>query len=287
MLAMLVGVGCGRPLPPELPGRVDTQLAISPRGTVLVPVVLHDRTGAAQHYELVVDTGASITAITPATAAALGISGVDDLVLNEGRDAVPARRATLPRLVVGGVTFRNLRIAIVDMPAARQIDARFGGILGLDALARHDVVIDLVRRRFTLHPAGYAARSDAVREMQRLRFQRGRYGLIALPVRVEGFPEMLGVLDLGAQWSVMNRAAARMLSDFTPNSVLTPLQPRRYARLELAGVVLDHHGFQIEDLGVFQRLRIDRRPAILLGADLFQGRSLVLAYQDRAVYVSR
>jgi predicted aspartyl protease len=260
---------------------------MSPDGTVLVPVVLHDRAGAAQHHQLVVDTGASITAITPATAAALGISGVREIVLNEGSDAVPARLATLPRLEVGGVTFHDLRVAIVDMPAARTIDARFGGILGLDALAHHDVVIDLVRRRFTLHPAGYAARSDAAREMQRLPFERGRYGLIALPVRVEGFPEMLGVLDTGAQWSVMNRVAARMLLDYTPNSVLTPVQPRRYARVELAGVALDHHGFQIEDLGVFQRLRIDRRPAILLGADLFQGRSIVLAYQDRAVYVSR
>src|SRR5689334_1897943 len=129
MLCMLAGAGCGRRLPPELPGRVETQLAISRDGTVLVPVVLHDRVGGAQQNQLVVDTGASITAITPATAAALGISGARAVVLNEGSDAVPARLATLPQLEVGGVTFHNLRVAIVDMPAARTINAQFGGIL--------------------------------------------------------------------------------------------------------------------------------------------------------------
>ncbi|HWU89024.1 MAG TPA: hypothetical protein VN253_17285, partial [Kofleriaceae bacterium] len=223
-----------------------------------------------------------------ATAAALGIAGTRELVLNEGSDAVPARLATLPRLMVGGLTFHNLRVAVADMPAARRIGARFGGILGLDVLSHHDVVIDLARRRFTFHPAGYAARSEAARAMQRLPFHRSRYGLISLAVRLEGFPEMLGVLDLGAQWSVLNPAAARMVSDYTPNSVVTPpVQPRRYVRLELAGLALDHHGFQVEDLGVFHRLRLDKRPAILLGADLFAGRAIVLAYQDRAVYVSR
>lgn len=285
---MLVATSCHRALPPELPGAVETPLAVSADGTLLVPAVLHGRRGAAQHHQLVVDTAASITALTPAGAAALGITGAHEMVINEGRDAIPARRATLPWLSVGGAVFRDLPVAIVDLPDARRIDARFGGILGLDVLAHHDVVIDLVRRRFTLHPAGYAARSDAARAMQRIPFDRSRYGLIALAVRVEGYPEMLGVLDLGAQGSVINPVAARMLNNYTSYGVLTPQSgSRRYARLELAGLALDHRGFQVEDLGVFHRLRTAKRPAMLLGADLFRGRSIVLAYQDRAVYVSR
>lgn len=287
-LSWLAAASCSRPLPPLLPGAVEAPLAISPDGTVLVPVTLEDLTGAAQQHHLVVDTGASITAITPATAAALGISGTRQLVLNEGRDAVPAKLATVPRLVVGGLTFHNLRVAVVDMPAARKIGAKFGGILGLDVLSHHDVVIDLARHRFTFHPAGFMARTEAAREMQRLPFRRSRYGLIAVTVRLDGFPEMLGVLDLGAQWSVLNPAAGRMVSDYTPHTVLTPpAQPRRYARVELAGISIDHRGLLVEDLGVFHRLKLDKRPAILLGADLFAGRSIVLAYQDRALYVSR
>lgn len=281
-----LAAACARPLPPQLTGGSEAPMTITDNGSLLVPVVLYDRHDAAgQHHRFVVDTGASITALTPSAAEALGLAGTDVLVVNEGQDAALGRTATLPRLSVGGIAFDGLRVAIVDLPDMRRIDARIAGILGLDVLARHDVVIDLARGRLGLHPAGRIARSDAARAMARVPFDQSRYGLVVLAARFQDKPSMPAILDLGAQASVINLPAARMLTRHLYGSATNPEWGS--TKLELSDLWIERRGFMVQDLGVFRRLGVHEEPAILLGADLFRDRMVVLAYQDRAVYVSR
>lgn len=284
--AALAWVGCTRPLPPRLVGGTELRLEITRDGTLLVPVTVYDAAGRAHAQAFVVDTGASITSLTPAAADALGLARGEPITINAGADEIAAFQTDLPGLAIGAARFDGVRIAVLELPEARRLGVSFAGVLGLDLLGRYDVEIDLARRRFALHPSGAAAMIARNRAMAQLPIERGRYGLVVLTARIEGYAAMPAILDLGAQWTVINRSAARSMTGFAIQGV-TPVERTRYARLALADLAIDHRGFQVENLSVFRRLGVDGRPAMLLGADVFEGRSVVLAYRDRALYVSR
>jgi hypothetical protein len=272
---LLVLLACRSPRPPEFAGGVAIQLAQSRHGTVFVPVVVNGRS-----LRFVFDTGATITAVTPATARTLELVPDGTTLVN---GTIEAQLATLKTLSVGSLGHEHVRVAIVDLPEERRIDEHFDGVLGLDILSQHDVAVDIPRNRFVFYPPNQLAHGDAVRGMIRVPFTKGHYGLIELNVT---FSERRGAipafLDLGAQRTITNMATANWIEGGGP------LDPERSARtLTVGDVRWDQFSVIVEDLQIFEYwIRTDEL-AVILGADLFRDRALVLAYQDSALFVAR
>ncbi len=273
-LVLLVLVACRSPRPPVFSGGVESPLAQSRRGTVFVPVAVNGRP-----LRFIFDTGATISAVTPATAQALGLVPDGSTLVN---GTIEAQLATLQSLSVGSIRHDHVRVAIVALPEERRIDEHFDGVLGLDILGQHDVAIDIPRHRFVFYPARYLAHSDAVSGMIRVPFTKGHYGLVELRV---AFDERAGIpayLDLGAQRTITNSVTANWIVGGGP------VDPERTSRgLNVGEVRWNEFAVVVENLQIFEYwIRADDL-AVILGADLFRDRALVLAYQDSALYVAR
>jgi hypothetical protein len=273
-LVALALVACRSPRPPEFAGGVALQLAQSFHGTVFVPVVVNGRP-----LRFIFDTGATISAVVPETARALGLVPDGTTLVN---GTIKAQLATLDSLAVGSIQHDHLRIAIVALPEERRIDERFDGVLGLDILAQHDVAIDIPHHRFVFYPPGKLAHSDVVGGMIEVPFSKGHYGLVELKV---AFDEKRGgipaYLDLGAQRTITNSITANWIEGGGTSD------PRSLRGLNLGEARWNEFAIVVDNLQIFEYWIRSDDLAVILGADLFQNRALVLAYQDSELFIAR
>lgn len=276
---MLVALGACRAPAPHFPGGVDLELAQSSGGTLFVPVVVN-----GQPRKFVIDTGASITAVTPTTARELRLAATGDTMLIN--DETVALVANLRTLSVGTAHHSDVRVAIVALPAAKRIDERFDGILGLDILGQYDVVVDLQRHRLVLHPPGHVAQTDGAQHMSQVRFERVRNGLVQLTAMLDDNPPIPAILDLGSQHTVVNSAGARWLA-FNRSGYINGWRPKSIRIGDFEAYELDGWFLPVSDLPMFAGWGYASTPAVLLGVDLFADRMLVLAYQSGTLFVSR
>ena len=274
-LIALALVACRSPRPPVFAGGDPLPLAESGHGTLFVQVVVNGRP-----LRFIFDTGATISAVTPDTARALGLVPDGSTLVN---GTIKALLATVRTLAVGTITHHHVRIAIVTLPEERRIDEHFDGVLGLDILAQHDVAIDIPKHRFVFYPPNYLAHGDAVSGMIRVPFSKGHYGLVELQAvfdeRRGGIP---AYLDLGAQRTITNSATANWIEGGGP------VDPERSSRgLVVGDVRWSQFSIIVENLQIFEYWIRSSDLAVILGADLFQDRALVLAYQDGSLFVAR
>src|SRR5438067_7599517 len=130
-LLMAAIAGCHGP-PPQFAGGALAPLDID-GGRLVVSARLDGKP-----YRMVLDTGASITSISTEAARELGIEAVGDTQIN---DHIPAKLGVLHSLSIGVAEHADVTVVIVDMPNARDSAVAFQGILGLDVLAHHDIVL--------------------------------------------------------------------------------------------------------------------------------------------------
>jgi predicted aspartyl protease len=258
--------GCpSAPWPPPLHGIGD---AVITRNLLLleVPVAIDGR-----GYAFIVDTGSSVTSLTAQTAAATAFR-------TEGRTTVngrhPASTGTIARFEVAGLEVRDLPVAVISLPLANKLTLGYAGILGLDVLGRYDTALDLHRQRLVVMPAGAAKRqvSDALAKLP-IRYTRD--GLVIVDVSIAG-RTVPAVLDTGATQSVIS---PQTLPDRDAAVIAD--------NLHLGNAELGLQSFVVAEHLVFARSGLAGRPAVLLGVDVLVDRQLVLAYQDRMLYVSR
>lgn len=298
-LVVAMGIaGCASPRPvPRFAGGVEVPLTVTARGTLLVPVTFGE---GATVLPFVLDTAASITALTPHAADTLGVQMSDRTVtVYDSRGYNPeASIATVPELSVGAVCHHKQRVAVVHLRAGDDVDVRYAGVLGLDVLRAHDVVIDFSRNLLGIHHSGDLAVAAATTDMVKTGFHRGRDNLLQLEVSIDGHPGVAAILDLGSQVTVLNSAAAALLG---PGPLIDTEQAatgmtltgkfgqdlRRVRELMVGELPLRHRLVVVADLPVFQRFGLADRPAIILGADLFAGRAVAIAFADRAIFLSR
>ncbi|HTR51556.1 MAG TPA: retropepsin-like aspartic protease [Kofleriaceae bacterium] len=274
-LALVVLIACRSPRPPVFSGGVEVQLAQSAHGTVFVPVTVNGRP-----LRFIFDTGATISAVTPETARALGLVSDGTTLVN---GTIKAELATAESLAVGSIHHARVRIAIVALPEERRIDEHFDGVLGLDILGQHDIAIDMPRHRFVFYSPNYLAHGDAVDGMIRVPFTKGHYGLVELQVAFdEKRGEIPAFLDLGAQRTITNEATANWIEGGGR------IDPERSSRgLTIGKARWDEFKVVVDNLQIFEYWIRSDDLAVLLGADLFRDRALVLAYQDSALFVAR
>ncbi len=273
-LVVLALVGCRSPRAPSFAGGVELPLAESWHGSVFVPVVVN-----GHPLRFVFDTGATITALTPATAEMLGLQGEGNIIVN---GTIPAQLTRLASLSVGTIQHANVRAAIVDLPEEKRIDEQFDGVLGLDILSQHDVAIDIPKKKLVFYGPSELADSDMVDNMIRVDFEKSHNGLVEFTVNFDERGQIPAYLDLGAQRTFTNPVTANWIQG--PGNG----DPERAAHgLNLGEVRWDRFSVIVEDLPIFEHWIRSDELAVILGADLFRDRAVVLAYKAGALFVAR
>ncbi|MGH8275366.1 MAG: aspartyl protease family protein [Steroidobacteraceae bacterium] len=264
--------------PPEAPVRSPEVLVQAPEPRFVAPT-LRDRIGriwapvlinGRGPFRMVLDTGASDSAITAPVAAALGlVPSPSHLVLVQG----VAGSAIVPTVRVDSLTVGDLEVASVTLPIVADALGGAEGVLGTGAFSDKRIDIDFRHDRITIArshgqhaPLGFVI----------LALERSGPGLLMVAGSVAGV-RVHAVIDTGAERSIGNEALRRALvsrhAQGTPDQIfdvtthvaggeLFASPPIMLGEIEIRGARITYG-----EVRIFEHWHLTRDPALLIGMD--------------------
>ena len=222
-------------------------------------------------FRFLVDTGSNKTVISRDLAARLGLPSGKPVRMHSmtGQSVVPT--ALVASIVLGG---QQLSISNAPLLDPRNMGA--DGILGLDSLRSQRLVFDFRAPSLAIVPA---TQPTLVEEKDTIvvRAKRRAGRLIVTNAQADNVPLQL-VVDTGAELSVGNEALRRALLrgrnllDPAGRAALYSVDGGRLvgdqmvlAELEFGGVTLQNLTIVFADAHTSRQLRLNRKPALLLG----------------------
>jgi predicted aspartyl protease len=220
---------------------------------------------------LVLDTGASRSAITPRVAQSLGGAPVSTTTLVTGFTG----SAIVPTLHVNSLEVGDLLIGASDLPVLQDVFGGAQGVLGIEGLENKRIYADFARDRLEITIShGERAKNGFVV----VPLTQTLSGLLVANVRV-GSVRAKAIVDTGAQGTVGNMALRH---------ALMRVPPRNAAKEEIIGVTLDVQtgdnllapdidfgNLQVKgahitfgDMYLFQHWKLTHEPTLTLGMDL-------------------
>lgn len=290
-LALLAAVGvttapaAGQtPMPAATAAPTETAVSAEP---LFVQPILLDRTdrmtlpvhiGDAGPFGFVVDTGAERSVISHELARRLNLESA-------GR----ARIVGLAEAVIAdmyharGIRLRDLPLGDSEVPAFSQFNIGGPGLIGIDALENHRLVIDFIANRMDIRDSAPSRRVQREPEIDRdaiIVTGRRMAGRMILSNAVINGRRIDIILDTGAQSSVGNMALQRLVrreggrrgglgvSQLTSVTGATmEVATGQIQRITVGGVDFTDLPVAYADSPAFTVLGLDRRPALLLGMD--------------------
>lgn len=237
-------------------------------GRIWAPVLINGK----GPYRLVLDTGASRSALSERVAADLGLPIEADAVRLLGVTGTAiASAARLDSLEFGELTIRNTRVPIIA-------DAFGGadGVLGGEGLEGKRITIEFLRDRISIMRSH---RQRALPSHAVVPFKYSPNRGMRVQVQV-GSIKVIGLIDTGAQVTVGNLALREALSrrrgprdeyEDVVIGITEDIQQATRARIPsiIAGqMVVRNAEIRFGDLYIFEHWRLNSQPALLIGMDV-------------------
>lgn len=221
-------------------------------------------------FQFLVDTGADRTAISWEVAGRLGLVRGERANVHTVTGVSSVSTATVPNLQL---TRKGLRI--VDAPVLDSQNMGADGIIGVDSLRSQSVLFDFEKNTLSIVPSSSPNFTDepGVIVVQAAR-KNGR--LVFTDARANGHAVTV-VIDTGAQVSIGNEALRAQL---VGKGLVDPSQKVELQsvtggvisgdymfvhELEIGGLTLKNLAIVFADAHTFKELKLDSRPALLLG----------------------
>lgn len=251
----------------------SAEMAMSDDGhdRMTVPV----RVGSSGPFHFLVDTGSDRTSVSSELVRLLGLAERHGALLHSATGRSKVRLAHLPELRTGRRSVRH-----INAPMLEAADIGADGILGIDSLRSQRVVFDFAEGRLSILAEDSPILQDEGAILVRARRRDGR--LVITDADVDG-ERVVVVVDTGSALTVGNAALRRKLERRGSVEVLRPIDLISVTGATLRGELstvksLEIGGARIEGLGVvfaeahtFRQLKLDRRPALLLGMNALRG----------------
>lgn len=260
--------------PPSAPAATqETKLAATTdaHDRLTVPV----RLGSSRPFRFLVDTGADRTSVSRELVQELGLKERPKAVLHSATGAKLVRMAHLPEISMSRRAVRNINAPMLD---AADIGA--DGILGMDSLRSHQVLFDFTKGTLSILASNVPTAIEPGAIVVRARRREGR--LIITNAMAER--DRVGVvLDTGASLTIGNAALRSKLASRGALTSLGPIDLLSVTGEPLSGELavvrsIDIGGVRLEGLSVvfadayiFRQLKLDRKPAMLLGMNALRG----------------
>ncbi|HEV2865442.1 MAG TPA: retroviral-like aspartic protease family protein [Allosphingosinicella sp.] len=226
-------------------------------------------------YRFIVDTGSERTVISRELAADLGLDAGRTATVYSMTEASRIGTVVIPALEVGRRT-----VSDIQAPALARRNLGAEGLLGVDSLQSQRVELDFVRQEMSVTPS---RREEAPWPADTIVIEaRNRYGhLMLVDASLDG-ERIYVIVDTGSQVTVGNNALRRRLERRGRLSALRPVQLQSVTgglltadygmarRIRLGGAGINNLPIAFADVHPFRQLRLDDRPAILLGMDALQ-----------------
>lgn len=272
------------PSPPS--AGASAEMAMSPDrfDRMTVPV----RVGGSRLFNFLVDTGSDRTSVSRELVRELGLLERPSAQLHSATGTTSVSIAWLPELHVSQRAIRNINAPMLD---ASNIGA--DGILGIDSLRSQRIIFDFSRRHLSILSGADAGAGEEGAIIVRARRREGR--LVVTDAEVDGEPVSV-VVDTGSSLTVGNMALrarlarhGKLISEGPTNliSVTGQALPGEMATvkaMEIGGARLEGVPMAFADAHTFRLLRLDRKPAILLGMSALRGFDQVsIDFEDRTI----
>ena len=266
---------------------VGTDIAYTEAGTRLtVPVAV----GESGPYPFVIDTRAERTVVARELARRLGLSAGQPINLTSRVDRSLVQTVIVPGLAIGSLGKRHT----VHAPALEGRNLGAEGMLGIDTLSDHKVLIDFDTRVMTVG-------SSEARPMKRRKRDeivvsgRSKFGQLIVTNAYIGQDRIQVVLDTGTQVSIGNKALLRLIDDRSRKT----LQPTDITSVTGAKAQASHaivRGIRVDgiqfgklpvafaDVEPFRHFDLLDRPALLLGMDALRSfRRVEIDFPNRQI----
>lgn len=236
---------------------------------MLVPVTI----AGAGPYPFIVDTAAESSVISRELARDLGLASDGRARLLSMTSTRDARMVRMP-----DVSFRQGEARTLRAFALNGENLGASGVLGIDALRGQRVILDFEANEMRVGPAPRRVVRIAPNDI--IVRGRRRFGqLVLIDSSAEGEPVDV-IVDSGLQVSVGNEALRRLLTSrrnrFTQIELISitgesfTADYTRVDNLRIGGVAIVGMPVAFANAHFFRRMRLTRRPALLLGMDALQ-----------------
>jgi len=221
-------------------------------------------------FRFLVDTGADRTAVSRELALRLNLPAGSNAELHS-----ITGQSLVSTAMISGLQLTKRKVKVADAPLLESVNIGADGILGVDSLRSQRVVFDFAANTMSIVPSSApepVAGEDAIVITARPR--NGR--LVVTEAQANGRPATV-IIDTGAQVTIGNGALRKKLFGDAPVDPLHRLDMISVTGEKLVGEwalvhQLDIGGVKLNDLVVifadahaFGTLKLDRRPALLLG----------------------
>ena len=240
-------------------------------GRIWAPVLVNGQ----GPFRLVLDTGASHSALTPRVAEALGITlDIASTVTLRGATG----SAQVPMVPVSTLEFGELLVEPRRLPIVPDALGGAEGVLGTDGLAGKRIHIDFRRDSITIMRSKNERAASGYQTIP-VRFLRGR--LLVVNAFLGGLP-VKAVIDTGGQATLGNEALRialaerrqRQQREATPDDVtgatLDVQVGSRVATpsLALGEIMVRNPAMTFADFAIFEHWKMTKEPAMLIGMDV-------------------
>ncbi len=291
ILAQPVGPASDEPLIPLATIDDDLEIAGDPldaesrRNRLFISVMVNGE----GPFRFLVDSGADRSVVGAALAVRLGLPAIGSALLQSMAGRTLVDMVAVDELSMGGTSVNALQL-----PALPEAAIGADGLLGIDALADQRILLDYNARLVTVQPSSVKIMSAGVDEIV-VTARRRKGQLILTEVRA-GPQKLYAVIDSGSEISLGNiPLAARLFSGkkleelqtITLTAVTGEVLKARIGilpELRVGNLILRGLPVAFADVGPFALFGLDRRPALLLGADVLQAfKQVALDFGNRRV----
>lgn len=238
-------------------------------GRVWVPVYINEK----GPFRLVLDSGATRSAVVPAVAAALSIPlDANPPVLLRGVTG----SAVAPTIRVDSVAVGDLWVGPTVMPIVPDAFGGADGLLGTEGLSDKRIYIDF---RNDFINVSLSRNRRAARDFQVIPFLDDDLRLLIVKAEVAGTP-VRAIIDTGAQASVGNaalrealeyRLRRRTLTDDEITGATGAVQIGQGARvspIDIGGITIRDAHITFGEMHIFEHWNLGNQPALLIGMDI-------------------
>jgi predicted aspartyl protease len=220
-------------------------------------------------YRFLVDTGADRTAISRELATRLGLEAGETAELHSIAKASMVQTADLP-----SIQLTRKELQVKDAPVLMSVNMGADGILGVDSLRSQRIMFDFEKQTMEVVPSATADFKDEpgtiVVEASR------RNGRLIVTEAIANGHSVTVIVDTGSQISLGNEALRRSLrgkelsghEEVVLESVTGDKLTGDYMvvrQLTMGPVGLKDLAIVFADAHIFKQLKLDNKPALLLG----------------------
>ncbi len=222
-------------------------------------------------YRFIIDTGSERTVISRELAEILVLNPSEDILLSSLLDVQQVQTVIIPELVLGQRTMEE-----VQAPALARRNLGAQGVLGIDALEDHQVVIDFGRQEMTLTRSRYSDRETTDRNIIIVRGRTRLGRLVLADVQIDG-TNITAIVDTGSSFSIGNMAlrdrlvrrghmdANQLIRVTAVTGTSMEINYTIAERVQIGRIELSALPIAFTESELFRQLDLEDRPAMLLG----------------------